>query len=90
MCKAKHSSHFFLCAFFGVLINLTGLLPAALLLALHAWRGISEWWAAGALAAWVLYVILWLCFIGWAGRCSSAECVPKENKNPYSAGKYGA
>ena len=63
---------------------------AALLLALHAWRGISAWWAAGALAAWVLYVILWLCFIGWAGRCSSAECVPKENKNPYSAGKYGA
>lgn len=43
MCKAKHSSHFFLCAFFGVLINLTGLLPAALLLALHAWRGISAW-----------------------------------------------
>ena len=32
------------------------------------------------------YLIMWMAFIGWAGKCGSARDLPKENKNPYSVG----
>ena len=57
---------------------------AAILLVLHFWLKISVWWSVDAFIAWILYVIMWMAFIGWAGKCGSAHDLPKENKNLYS------
>lgn len=82
----KRKGGFFLCLALNMLINFVGLIPSVILLILHFWLNISVWWAIGAFAAWVVYLILWMVFIGWAGRCGSARDIPKENKNPYSVG----
>ena len=73
MRNSKRSGSFFPCLFINMLMNIEGLLPAVILLVLHFWLKISVWWSVGA-------------FIGWAGKCSSARDLPKENKNPYSVG----
>lgn len=86
MRKTKRSGNFFLCLFFNMLLNIEGLIPAAVLLILHFWLKLSVWWAVGMFAAWIVYLIMWMAFIGWAGKCGSARDLPKENKNPYSVG----
>ena len=87
MRNSKRSGSFFPCLFINILMNIAGLLPAVILLVLHFWLKISVWWSVGAFIAWILYLIMWMVFIGWAGKCGSARDLPKENKNPYSAGK---
>ena len=82
----RRSGNFFLCLIISMLMNIEGLIPGAVLLILHFWLNISVWWAVGAFIAWILYLILWMVFIGWAGKCGSSKDLPKENKNPYSAG----
>ena len=86
MRNSKRCGSFFPCLFINILMNIGGLLPAAVLLVLHFWLKISVWWSVGAFIAWVLYLIMWVSFIGWARRCSSERDLPKENKNPYSVG----
>lgn len=86
MRRTKRRGNFFLCLLFNMLLNLKGLIPAAILLALHFWLGWSVWWAVIAFGVWILGIILWMYFIGWASRCSSTPDPPKENKNPYSVG----
>ncbi len=85
MRRTKHGG-FFVCLVFALLMNPEGLIPSAVLLILHFWLKLSVWWAVGAAAAWLLYLILWTVFIGWVGRCASEKETPKENKNPYSVG----
>ena len=68
----------------NMLMNIRGLIPTVVLLILHFALKISFWWAAGAFAAWIIYLILWMVFIGWAGRCGNTRALPKKNKNPYS------
>ncbi|MDD6220387.1 MAG: hypothetical protein PUB85_05310 [Clostridia bacterium] len=87
MRRTKRSGSFFLCLLFNMLLNLEGTIPAWILLALHFWRGWSLLWFFLALALWVIYLIVWMRIIGWAGRCGSTPDPPKENKNPYSSGK---
>ena len=82
----KRSGSFFPCLFINMLMNIGGLLPAAILLALHFWLKISVWWSVGAFIAWILYLIMWMAFIGWAGKCGTERDLPKKNKNPYSVG----
>lgn len=87
MRRTKRRGSFFLCLLINMLMNMEGLIPAVVLLVLHFWLKISIWWAVGTFAVWVVSMVLWMAFIGWAGRCGSEQNLPKENKNPYSAGK---
>lgn len=90
MRRTERSGGFMLCLLFNMLLNLEGLIPAAVLLALHFILGLSAWWAALAAALWLLWLVVWMLILGWAGRCSNTPDMPKENKNPYSAGNiYG-
>lgn len=68
-------------------MNFEGFIPAVLLLALHFWLKISFWWAVLAAALWVVGIILHTLLIGWSAGCAGTPDKPKENKNPYSAGK---
>lgn len=69
-----------------MMLNLEGTIPAWILLILHFCIGISIFWFWLALALWIIYLLVWMKIIGWAGRCSTPD-PPKENKNPYSVGK---
>ena len=83
----KRVGEFFACLLFNMLINLEWTIPAWILLAMHF---IFDWnilWFWIALGVWLLSIILWMDIIGWATRCSISS-PPKENKNPYSVGKY--
>ena len=86
MRRAKRSGSFILCLLFNMLMNLEGLIPAAVLLILHFLFDWSIWWSVLAAALWIVLIILWMLFIGWSGSCGSTPDTPKENKNPYSVG----
>ena len=88
MRRTRRSGGVFLCLLLNVLLNWEGALPAALLLALHRWRGWPLWWAGLALALWIGGILLWMLVIGWASDCGSRRDAPRENKNPYSSRQY--
>ena len=88
MRRTKRGGGFFLCLLLNVLLNWEGALPAALLFALHRWRGWPLWWAGLALALWIGGILLWMLVIGWASDCGSRRDEPRENKNPYSSKQY--
>lgn len=69
-------------------LNLEGLIPFVIILVLHFLFGISFWWAVLAFALWIIYLIVWMLIFRWANKSSSVSDKPKENKNPYSSGKY--
>ena len=85
MRRTRRSGGFFLCLLLNLLLNWEGVIPAALLFALHHWRGWPLWWAGLALALWIGGILLWMLVIGWASDCGSRRDEPRENKNPYSA-----
>lgn len=87
MRKAKRSGSFFLCLLFNILLNLDGLIPSAVLLAVHFWLNISVMWSVGAAAIWLGWIILYMLVIGWANDCGNTPDKTKENKNPYSVKK---
>lgn len=84
MRRTRRSGGFFLC----LLLNWEGAIPAALLFALHRWRGWPLWWAGLALALWIGGLIVWMLVLGWASDCGSRRDEPRENKNPYSSKQY--
>ncbi|MDD6645703.1 MAG: hypothetical protein PUE67_06565 [Oscillospiraceae bacterium] len=86
MRRTKRTGNFFLCLLINILLNLEGSIPAWILLFLHFFIGISILWFWLALAIWIIYILVWMKIIGWAGKCSKPD-PPKENKNPYSSGK---
>lgn len=86
MRKTRRKGSFLLCLLVNMLLNLEGLIPAAILLVLHFWLGLSIWWAVLAVGLWIIGIIIWMKIIGWAGKCGSTPDMPKENKNPYSVG----
>lgn len=86
MRRTKRSGSFILCLLFNMLLNVEGLIPAAVLLVLHFLFDWSVWWSVLASALWIVWRILWMLFIGWSGRCGRTPDLPKENKNPYSVG----
>lgn len=87
MRRTKRNSGFFICLLINMLLNLEWTIPAWILLGLHFWIGLSVWWFVGALAIWIAVISCWTGILSWAGKCSTAD-KPRENKNPYSAGKY--
>lgn len=82
----KRAGNFFLSLAFNMLLNPEGLILAVILLVLHFVLGLSIWWSVLAFGVWILWLVLWMAFMGWAGRCSRPD-PPKENKNPYSVKK---
>ena len=71
MRRTRRSGGFFLCLLLNLLLNWEGVIPAALLFALHRWRGWPLWWAGLALALWIGGLIVWMLVIGWASDCGS-------------------
>lgn len=88
MRRTRRSGGFFPCLLLNLLLNWEGAIPAALLFALHRWRGWPLWWAGLALALWIGGILLWMLVIGWASDCGSRRDEPRENKNPYSSRQY--
>ena len=88
MRRTRRSGGFFLCLLLNLLLNGEGVIPAALLFALHRWRGWPLWWAGLALALWIGGILLWMLVIGWASDCGSRRDEARENKNPYSSRQY--
>ncbi len=86
--RTKRSGNFFLCLLINISLNLEWLIPIAILIGLHFFLGISIWWGIGLFVFWLLYIIFWMKIIGWADKSSCTPDKTKENKNPYSAGKY--
>lgn len=84
MRKTKRTGHFLLCLLLNLLLNLEGSIPAWILLVLHFVLDISVIWFVVALAIWILVLVLWMVFTGWAAKCANTPDVPKKNKNPYS------
>ena len=87
MRRMKRGGNFWLCLLINLLLHLEGTIPALLLLVLHFVLGWSVWWAVGALALWILGMVLWMRLMGWAASAGSEPDPPKENKNPYSVKK---
>lgn len=86
MRKTNRSGSFLLCLLFNMLLNLEGLIPASVFLALHFIMKWSVWWAVLAAGLWIVYLILWMLFMRFAAKSSNTLDPPKENKNPYSVG----
>ena len=63
-------------------------IPAWILLICHFVFGISIWWFVGAFVLYVVFVRLYVHFIGGMIRLGNADEAPKDNKNPYSHGYY--
>lgn len=89
MRKTKSNGGFWLCLLLNIVLNFEGIIPAAILLALHFLLHISIWWAVAAFAVWIVGILVWMLIMNWAARCSSTPDKPKENKNPYSVGNKG-
>jgi len=84
MRRTRRGGSFLLCLLLNMLLNLEGAIPALILLGLHLWLDIGILWFWLALAAWVLGLVLWMLFVGWAAGCETSSYRP--NKNPYSVG----
>ena len=84
MRKTTHSGGFFICLLFNMIINLQWAIPAAVCLIMHFIWDISLWWFVGALALWVLIMVVWMLIIGWASNCGDTPTPERENLNPYS------
>lgn len=79
---------FFACLLINIVLNIEWSIPAWILLACHFIFDISIWWFVAALALWLIIMIGWMHFIGWAASCSNETSEARPNKNPYSSGKY--
>ena len=88
--QTKYSGCFLIVLLFNILINIEWSLPAWILLILHFVIDLSIWWFIAALALWIVFILLWMLVIGAAAKCGSEPTPYRENKNPYSAGKYGS
>ena len=87
MRKTNRGSGFFICLLFNMLLNLEWSLPGFALLILHFLINIPLWWSLVAFAIWIAVLVMWMRFIGWAGRAGNIPDPPKPNKNPYSKGE---
>ena len=88
MRRTKRSSNFLLCFIINMMLNLEGLIPAVILIALHFIFDISIWWGIGAIILWILYLMIWMLIFGWANSVGNEPPKTRENKNPYSSGPY--
>lgn len=88
MRRTKRSGNFIFIFLLNMMLNLEGLIPAAILIALHFFLHISIWWGIGAFCLWILYLLIWMWILSWTSKSSNTPDKPKLNKNPYSSGPY--
>lgn len=81
MRRTKRSGSFLLSLLFNMLLNLEGLIPAAILLVLHFWLGWSVWWAVLAAVIWILGMIVWMLLVGWLSKYDSVPLSQNKHKN---------
>lgn len=74
--------------FLSLILHWEWSIPAWILLICHFAFGISIWWFVGAFVLYVVFVRLYVHFIGGMIRLGNSDEAPKENKNPYSHGYY--
>ena len=86
MRRSKRVGNFFLVLLFNMVLNIEWSIPAWILLALHYFLGWRILWFWIALGLWILNIVLWMEFLGFASDCSN-EKPYRENKNPYSVGQ---
>lgn len=86
MRRIQRSGSFVLCLLVNMFLNMEGLILAIALLVLHFVLKWPVWWSLLAFSLWVIWLIFWMLFTGWAGHCSNIPDPPKQNKNPYSVG----
>lgn len=86
MRKTNCTGGFWLCLLINIVLNFEGVIPAAILLALHFWLDISIFWAVAAFAVWILGILAWMLIMNFASRCGNERDPKKPNKNPYSVG----
>lgn len=70
---------------FNIILNADGLIPAAVLTALHFIFDISLKWALAAVLVWLFIIILNVAVLATVSRTASSPERPKKNRNPYSA-----
>ncbi len=70
---------------FNIILNADGLIPAAVLTALHFILDISLKWALAAALVWAFMIILNMAVLTAVSRSSSTPERPTKNRNPYSA-----
>ena len=87
--KIRTDGSFFICLAINMLLNLEGLIPAAILLGLHFLLDWSLLWSIGAAVLWVIGLIIFMLFMGWA--CSGSDVPDQSNikLKPYIAGESG-
>lgn len=73
---------------FNLLLNLEGLLPSLIFVALHFIFDISLIWAGVFAAFWFIGIVVKTLLLSYAVRCGNEKTPYRENKNPYSSGKY--
>lgn len=90
MKKTTRTGSFFLILLLNILLNIRLTVPGWILLILHFVLGISLWWFAGYMGAFLLYMLLWMLFLRLFDRigASAPDPPPIENKNPYSSKGY--
>ncbi len=76
---------FFTNLFFNLVLNIEGIIPALILLALHYFFDFSLLWFWIALGVWVLGIVIRMLFLGFAMKCSNMPDKHLDNVNPYSA-----
>ena len=82
MRRHRKSGNFLLCLLINMVLNLEWSIPAWILLGLHFAFGLSLWWFCGAIALWILRILVGMWLIRWASNVPKDP--PLENKNPYS------
>jgi len=90
MKSPKVRGGFFVALLVNLVFNLEWTVPAWILLGIHFWLGISIKWFIGAIVLWVSAVAVKTIVLSWLIREGNKPDLPKENKNPYSSGKYKA
>lgn len=85
--KIRIDGGFFICLAINMLLNLEGLIPAAILLGLHFLLGWSVLWSIGAAVLWIIGLIIFMLFMGWA--CSGSNVPDQSNirLKPYIVGQ---
>jgi energy-coupling factor transporter transmembrane protein EcfT len=76
---------FFTNLFFNLVLNIGGIVPALILLALHYIFDLSMIWFWIALGVWILGIIIRMLFLSFAMKCSNMPDRHLDNVNPYSA-----
>lgn len=83
----QSAGNFLFCLIISLVLNLEGLIPAAIALILNLWLGFPPLWIVITLAGiWFFIILIQLLVIRWAASRPTKQT--GSNKNPYSSTGY--